>query len=155
MSSFADGIVLTNIAEEVDFPPLDFIEPNAELDAKHEPLCRAKQLVEYYIDTFVFPNALTRSPVMLSANAHDLTALCGTNLGFSGTPNDLAPPDLGPVEYARGHLGQVQGSRWRSPCPPSRRRATSHGFLLAEKLGTRRVRQVDLHASAETSCFKL
>ena len=55
----------------------------------------------------------------------------------------------------RGQLGQVQGSRWRSPRPPSRRRATSHGFLLAEKLGTRRVRLVDLHASAGTSCFKL
>ena len=55
----------------------------------------------------------------------------------------------------RGHLGQVQGSRWRSPRPPSRRRATSHGFLLAEKLGTSRVRQVDLHASAGRSCFKL
>ena len=55
----------------------------------------------------------------------------------------------------RGQLGQVQGSRWRSPRPPSRRRAASHGFLLAEKLGTRRVRQVDLHASARSSCFKL
>ena len=55
----------------------------------------------------------------------------------------------------RGHLGQVQGSRWRSSRPPGRRRATSHGFLLAEELGTSRVPQVDLHASAGRSCFKL
>ena len=55
----------------------------------------------------------------------------------------------------RGQLGQAQGSRWRSPRPPGRRRAGLHGFPLAESLGTKRVRQVDLHASAGRSCFKL
>ena len=55
----------------------------------------------------------------------------------------------------RGQLGQCQGSRWRSPRPPGRGRARLHCFPLAEGLGTKQVRQVDLHASAGRSCFKL
>ena len=67
-------------------------------------LSRLPQLIEHYLASYIFPQTMLHQTVKLSANAQELGGdlLFRVRLGFSGTPSDLLPLELGHCHYAAG-----------------------------------------------------
>ena len=67
-------------------------------------LKRLPQLVEHYLSEYTFPHTMLHQALKLSANAQELGGdlLFRVRLGFSGTPSDLLPLELGTCNYAAG-----------------------------------------------------
>ena len=67
-------------------------------------LSRLPQLVEHYLSEYTFPQTMLHQALKLSANAQELGGdlLFRVRLGFSGTPSDLLPLELGTCNYAAG-----------------------------------------------------
>ena len=67
-------------------------------------LKRLPQLVEHYLSEYTFPQTMLHQALKLSANAQELGGdlLFRVRLGFSGTPSDLLPLELGTCNYAAG-----------------------------------------------------
>ena len=61
-------------------------------------------LVGYYLHGVIFPKLLRHTNAKLSASGKDWGSevLCGSRLGFSGTPNDLMPRALGEMRLCSG-----------------------------------------------------
>lgn len=55
------------------------------------------QVIDYYLDTLIFPETMEHRGLKLSANGQDVGGdmLFKVKLGFSGTPSDLLPLELG------------------------------------------------------------
>jgi hypothetical protein len=72
-------------------------------------LARLPHAMEYYLDAVVFPLTMQNQPLKLSASGHDLGGrlLFGRCLGFSGTPSDLLPLELGRCVYEKGSDGKM------------------------------------------------
>ena len=72
-------------------------------------LSRLPQLIEHYLSSYIFPQTMLHQTVKLSANAQELGGdlLFKTRLGFSGTPSDLLPLELGHCHYAQGDDAKV------------------------------------------------
>lgn len=78
-----------------------------------------EQVIDNYLDTLIFPETMEHRGLKLAANGQDVGGdmLFEVKLGFSGTPSDLLPLELGRwVVYAEartvsefGCLG-LQGS---------------------------------------------
>jgi hypothetical protein len=66
---------------------------------RHSPL-----LIEHYLSEFVFPQTCRHQGVKLSACGQALggNLLFNQRLGFSGTPSDLLPVELGSCHYEKG-----------------------------------------------------
>ena len=66
---------------------------------RHSPM-----VVEHYLSEFVFPQTCRHQGVKLSACGQALggNLLFNQRLGFSGTPSDLLPVELGKCHYERG-----------------------------------------------------
>ena len=67
-------------------------------------LKRLPELVEHYLSEHTFPQTMLHQALKLSANAQELGGdlLFRVRLGFSGTPSDLLPLELGTCNYAAG-----------------------------------------------------
>ena len=67
------------------------------------------QLVEFYLDALVFPETAAHQGLKLSACGQELGSdlVFPRRLGFSGTPSDLLPLDLGKCNFERGADGQI------------------------------------------------
>jgi hypothetical protein len=67
------------------------------------------QVIEYYLDQFVFPLTMEHHHEKISASGQDLGGemLFSKRLGFSGTPSDLLPEELGQCQYDEGVDGQI------------------------------------------------
>ena len=65
--------------------------------------------IEYYLDSFVFPLTMELHHEKINASGQDLGGemLFGRRVGFSGTPSDLLPEELGQCEYDKGVDGQI------------------------------------------------
>ena len=72
-------------------------------------LARLPQLIEHYLSSYIFPQTMLHQTVKLSANAQELGGdlLFKTRLGFSGTPSDLLPLELGHCHYAPGDDAKI------------------------------------------------
>lgn len=66
-------------------------------------------VIQYYVDQFVFPLTMEHHHEKVSASGQDLGGemLFGRRLGFSGTPSDLLPEELGQCQYDEGVDGQI------------------------------------------------
>ena len=66
-------------------------------------------VMEYYLDSFVFPLTLEHHLDKISASGQDLGGdmLFKRRVGFSGTPSDLLPEELGQCEYEECVDGQI------------------------------------------------
>ena len=66
-------------------------------------------VIQYYLHTFVFPLTMEHHHDKISASGQDLGGdmLFGKRVGFSGTPSDLLPEELGQCEYDEGVDGQI------------------------------------------------
>lgn len=55
------------------------------------------KVIDYYLDSLVFPDVMEHSGLKLAANGQDVGGdmLFEVKLGFSGTPSDLLPLELG------------------------------------------------------------
>ena len=62
------------------------------------------QVIEYYLDQFVFPLTMEHHHEKISASGQDLGGemLFNKRLGFSGTPSGLLPEELGQCQYDEG-----------------------------------------------------
>ena len=67
------------------------------------------QVIQYYLDQFVFPLTMEHHHEKISASGQDLGGemLFNKRLGFSGTPSDLLPEELGQCQYDEGVDGQI------------------------------------------------
>ena len=67
------------------------------------------ELVHHYLHTFVFPKTAHSAPLKLSASGQDVGGdiLADHRVGFSGTPSDLLPLELGSCQYERGSDGAM------------------------------------------------
>lgn len=55
------------------------------------------QVIDFYLDTLIFPETMEHRGLKLAANGQDVggNMLFDVKLGFSGTPSDLLPLELG------------------------------------------------------------
>jgi hypothetical protein len=67
------------------------------------------QVIEYYLDSFVFPLTMEHHHEKISASGQDLGGemLFGRRVGFSGTPSDLLPEELGQCHFDECVDGQI------------------------------------------------
>lgn len=80
-----------------------------QLNALHQLLRRVPDVVYYYLIALVFPRTMLFHRLKVSACGHELgsSMLFGRRLGFSGTPSDLLPLDLGACKYEVGSDARV------------------------------------------------
>jgi hypothetical protein len=100
------------LKEEDDLPsnlevlPLNLFQPDEQqqMDKLMVLLARQADTVVYYLVHFVFPDVLRHQPQKLLASGQDLGAdmLFSVRLGFSGTPSDILPKQLGRCNYELG-----------------------------------------------------
>jgi len=65
--------------------------------------------IHYYLSKFVFPAHMRSQKIKISASGQALGGdmLVGRRLGFSGTPSDLLPKELGKCDYETGDDGKM------------------------------------------------
>uniref|UniRef100_A0A6V2M4H7 ubiquitinyl hydrolase 1 n=1 Tax=Ditylum brightwellii TaxID=49249 RepID=A0A6V2M4H7_9STRA len=103
--------------EKFSGKPSDEIWPLHLLDVKddhhmsitYKLLHRLPHAIEYYLDSFVFPLIMEHHGEKISCSGQDLGGemLFGRRVGFSGTPSDLLPEELGQCHYEECVDGQV------------------------------------------------
>jgi hypothetical protein len=71
---------------------------------KLEPL-----VIHYYLQRTIFPSYMRSQKVKLSASGQSVGGdmLVGRRVGFSGTPSDLLPQELGRCDYEKGDDGMM------------------------------------------------
>lgn len=60
------------------------------------------QVIDYYLDRLIFPETMEHRGLKLAANGQDVGGdmLFDVKLGFSGTPSDLLPLELGRLAFS-------------------------------------------------------
>eukprot|EP00043_Microstomoeca_roanoka_P005858 m.58502 g.58502 ORF g.58502 m.58502 type:complete len:4257 (-) comp13155_c0_seq1:39-12809(-) len=101
------------LAEALDSVlPLPLFQPNdnSQMNRLHSVLKRLPHSCFYYLRQHVFPSTMRAQALKISASGVDLgsSIVFGrARLGFSGTPNNLMPAELGKCEYEPGSDGKV------------------------------------------------
>eukprot|EP01064_Diplonema_japonicum_P030608 TRINITY_DN5241_c1_g2_i1.p1 TRINITY_DN5241_c1_g2~~TRINITY_DN5241_c1_g2_i1.p1 ORF type:complete len:1299 (+),score=345.25 TRINITY_DN5241_c1_g2_i1:3062-6958(+) len=72
-------------------------------------LKRSQKAIQYFLFHHAFPLTLIKAAQQLSAAGQELASaiLSSTRLGFSGTPNDLLPQEMGECIYANHDDGEM------------------------------------------------
>mmetsp|Transcript_74196 Transcript_74196/g.197960 ORF Transcript_74196/g.197960 Transcript_74196/m.197960 type:complete len:3050 (-) Transcript_74196:601-9750(-) len=108
-SGIVSGLVAESAGTEV--VQLKFLQKsNAEQMEKLFGLWRLEPLaIHYYLTKFIFPAYMLSQRVKLSASGQAVGGdmLVGRRVGFSGTPSDLLPKELGRCDYATGDDGKM------------------------------------------------
>ena len=80
-----------------------------DLKALHTVLSRLPSVVEFYLLEHVFPTTMYHQEYNLSASGQELggNMLFQHRIGFSGTPSDLLPLELGSCHYEEGTDGEI------------------------------------------------
>lgn len=70
---------------------------------------RLPQTIHYFLCNHIFPKTMNFQRLKVSACGHELgsSMLFGTRLGFSGTPSNLLPLDLGTCQFEPGSEGKI------------------------------------------------
>lgn len=94
-----------------DIWPLHLLDLRDEnhMSVTYNLLRNLPQVIQYYLDQFVFPLVMEHHHEKISASGQDLGGemLFSRRLGFSGTPSDLLPEELGQCQYDEGVDGQI------------------------------------------------
>jgi hypothetical protein len=94
-----------------DIWPLHLLDLKDEQHMKvtYNLLGKLPEVMQYYLDFFVFPLTMEHNHEKISASGQDLGGemLFGRRVGFSGTPSDLLPEELGQCNYDEGVDGQI------------------------------------------------
>jgi hypothetical protein len=91
--------------------PLEYVRVEEPRDVQrlHTVLARYAPAAMFYLRQLVFPSIMQHQSFKLTASGADLgnSSLFGVRLGFSGTPSDLLPRELGRCMYEPGSSGRV------------------------------------------------
>ena len=94
-----------------DIWPLHLLDlkDDQHMSVTYNLLRHIPQVTQYYLDSFVFPLTMEHHHDKISASGQDLGGdmLFGKRVGFSGTPSDLLPEELGQCQYDEGVDGQI------------------------------------------------
>ena len=85
------------------------IQDEAIVDVLFTLLHKLPHLIQYWLDRYVFPKTCHHQGLKLCANGQCLGGdmLFSRRIGFSGTPSDLLPLELGRCHYETGSDGQM------------------------------------------------
>lgn len=91
--------------------PLPLFQPGdvKQLGRLHSLVKLLPDVLHYYLRQHVFPATMNFQSVKISAAGHELgsSVLFARRIGFSGTPTNLLPVDLGSCQYEPGSDGRV------------------------------------------------
>jgi len=94
-----------------DIWPLHLLDlrDDQHMNVTYKLLKNIPSAIRYYLHNFVFPLTMEHHHDKISASGQDLGGdmLFGKRVGFSGTPSDLLPEELGQCEYDEGVDGQI------------------------------------------------
>ena len=97
--------------EQLVVVPLFLLKQSNEeqMDRLHALLRRTPVTIHWYLEQTIFPTYMQQQKVKISASGQDLggSMLFPQRIGFSGTPSDLLPIDLGRCGYERGSDGKM------------------------------------------------
>jgi len=98
-------------AEDDSIWPLHIVDPRdaEQMNVLYPLLKQLSQTIMYYLDAVIFPELLAHQDLKLSTCGQELGGeiLFGRRVGFSGTPSDILPVELGSCRYERGSDGKV------------------------------------------------
>lgn len=82
---------------------------SGQMDKLFELLQFEPKVVIWYLQDIVFPTHMRHQHLKLSSSGQDLggDVLFPKRIGFSGTPSDLLPMELGKCDYERGSDGKM------------------------------------------------
>ena len=85
------------------------LEDDEHMATTYKLLRSLPHVVDYYLDKSVFPETMEHFGEKISASGQELggSLLFGRRVGFSGTPSDLLPEELGKCEYEEGVDGKI------------------------------------------------
>eukprot|EP00434_Breviolum_minutum_P001419 symbB.v1.2.001248.t1/scaffold63.1/size477159/19 len=91
--------------------PLSLFQPadQKQMGRLYRQIQNTPPVAHFWLRQHVFPVTMNFHPLKISASGHELgsSLLFGYRLGFSGTPSNLLPEDLGECFYEPGSDGQV------------------------------------------------
>ena len=94
-----------------DIWPLHLLDlkDDHHMSVTYKLLRKSPKVVEFYLDSIVFPLTMEHHHEKISASGQDLGGqmLFGRRVGFSGTPSDLLPEELGQCNYEECVDGQI------------------------------------------------
>jgi hypothetical protein len=94
-----------------DIWPLHLLDlkDDQHMSVTYNLLRNIPRVIQYYLDKFVFPLTMEHHHEKISASGQDLGGemLFGRRVGFSGTPSDLLPEELGQCQYDECVDGQI------------------------------------------------
>ena len=98
-------------ANATDIWPLRLIdfEDDEQYNIVFNLLFRLPELIYYYLRNFIFPPVMRHQGMKLASSGQDVGGemLVNHRIGFSGTPSDLLPLELGRCQYEKGSDGQM------------------------------------------------
>ena len=102
---------LAGSLQTTDIWPLQLLEFNDEeqMNVVYDLLYKLPHISWYYLNDLQFPELMKHQRLKLSASGQALGGemLFDTRLGFSGTPSDLIPVELGRCQYEKGSDGKM------------------------------------------------
>merc|ERR1712137_1086447 len=91
--------------------PLPLFQPNdrKQLSRLFTMTRRLPELIHYLLQQHIFPSCMNFQKLKVSACGHELGSdiLFGKRIGFSGTPSNLLPVDLGTCQYEPRSDGKI------------------------------------------------
>ncbi|GBE62026.1 EF hand family protein [Babesia ovata] len=114
---------LCDITDEHIFKPVEYVDRAADiwtldvvnvydeeqLDVLYNLLKNDGLVIEYFLCNVLFPEAMEHTTLQLTASAMELgsSMLFPIRLGFSGTPSQLLPVEMGKCHYSEGTDGMI------------------------------------------------
>ena len=91
--------------------PLPLFQPNdpVQLGRLFGLVKKLPELLHYFLRNHIFPKTMNFQKLKVSACGHELgsSILFRSRIGFSGTPSNLLPIDLGDCQYEPGSDGRI------------------------------------------------
>jgi hypothetical protein len=91
--------------------PISLYQPNdpKQLAQLYNLVKLIPQVIHYYLRQHIFPSCMNFQEIKISACGHELgsSMLFSRRIGFSGTPSNLLPIDLGQCQYEPGSDGRI------------------------------------------------
>jgi hypothetical protein len=109
--SEAVGAGAAAAAEKVEVVSLRLLKRSNEQQMKklYGLIYKLPEAIHFYLENFIFPNYMDNKVTKLSAAGQDLGGemMFSRRIGFSGTPSDLLPIELGKCGYEKKADGQM------------------------------------------------
>ena len=85
------------------------VHDTEQVDLLYSLLARLPHIIHSYLSDYIFPEMMRFQDLRLSANGQELGGdlIFQRRLGFSGTPSDLLPVELGRCQYRKGDDGRM------------------------------------------------